>query len=99
MTLATPAPETGAAPTHGHPAEFTCAMHPEVLEPGTGDCPKCGMALEPLVVAPAAGKVEYIALEPRDVTVEDNNPELANMTQRFWISLSFTVPTLVIMAG
>ena len=34
-------------------AEFTCPMHPDVRQVGPGDCPKCGMALEPLTAAPA----------------------------------------------
>ena len=51
-------------------------MHPEIRQVGPGVCPKCGMALEP-VVASAEG-------EP--------NPELADMTRRFWIGLALTVP-------
>ena len=51
-------------------------MHPEIRQVEPGVCPKCGMALEP-VVASAEG-------EP--------NPELADMTRRFWIGLALTVP-------
>jgi len=82
MTVATPAPETGAPPTPGHQAEYTCAMHPQIVRSEPGACPICGMALE-----------------PREVTAAEINPELANMTRRFWISLSFTVPTLSIMVS
>lgn len=39
--------------------EYTCQMHPEVRQPGPGTCPKCGMTLEPVTVAPPAAKVEY----------------------------------------
>jgi Cu+-exporting ATPase len=46
---------------------------------------------------PGACPICGMALEPREVTPGDNNPELAKMTQRFWISLCFTIPTLVIM--
>ncbi len=84
---------------------------------GAGDCPKCGMALEPVVATLAATKTEYtcpmhpeivrdapgdcpicgMALEPRTVTVgEEKNPELIQMTRRFWISTVLTVPLLVI---
>src|SRR5581483_9191582 len=64
--------------------EYTCPMHPEIVRPGPGSCPICGMALE-----------------PRTVTAEqEENPELRDMTRRFWISLALTVPLLVIaMAG
>jgi Cu+-exporting ATPase len=55
---------------------FVCPMHPEVRQVGPGACPKCGMALEP----------ELITLE------EQANPELADMSRRFWVSLVFTLP-------
>src|SRR5262249_30812000 len=56
-------------------SRFTCPMHPEVREIGPGACPKCGMALEP----------ELITLE------EEANPELTDMTRRFWIAAILTV--------
>jgi len=59
---------------------YTCPMHPEVRQIGPGSCPKCGMALEP----------EEISLE------EEANPELIDMTRRFWISAVLTVPLVVI---
>jgi Cu+-exporting ATPase len=60
--------------------EYTCPMHPEIVRPGPGHCPICGMALE-----------------PRTVTAqEEENPELPDMTRRFWISLAFTAPLLAI---
>ena len=60
--------------------EYTCPMHPEIVRPGPGNCPICGMALE-----------------PRTVTAkEEDNPELRDMTRRFWISLALTAPLLVI---
>ena len=52
-------------------------MHAEVLRDEPGDCPICGMALEPTVV-----------------TVEETNPELADMTRRFWVSLALSFPLL-----
>jgi len=59
---------------------YVCPMHPEVRQDGPGACSKCGMALEP--VAPAAEEAE--------------NPELADMTRRFWVSLVLTVPVAFI---
>lgn len=62
-------------------AIYTCPMHPEVRQNHPGDCPKCGMHLEPLKVT--AGL--------------ENNDELKNMSRRFWISAALTVPFLVWM--
>jgi len=60
--------------------EYTCPMHPEIVRSEPGRCPICGMALE-----------------PRTVTAkEEENPELRDMTRRFWISLILTVPLLAI---
>jgi Cu+-exporting ATPase len=55
-------------------------MHPEIVRPGPGFCPICGMALEPRTVT----------------ATEHENPELRAMTRRFWISLILTVPLLAI---
>jgi P-type Cu+ transporter len=62
---------------------YTCPMHPEVRQVGPGSCPKCGMALEPLEVTADEGP----------------NPELVDMTRRFWISLALTVPVLALAMG
>jgi P-type Cu+ transporter len=56
--------------------EYTCPMHPEVLQLGPGSCPICGMALEP----------KEISLDEREDT------ELATMTRKFWVSLVLTIP-------
>ncbi len=65
-------------------AIYTCPMHPEVRHRGPGDCPLCGMALEPVVAA---------AESPP-------NPELADMTRRFWAGLALTLPVAVLdMSG
>ncbi len=58
--------------------EYTCPMHPEIVRPGPGSCPICGMALEPRTAT----------------AVEEENPELRDMTRRFWISAVLTVPLL-----
>ena len=60
---------------------YTCPMHPEVRQIGPGNCPKCGMALEPLEVAAAD---------------EGPGAELVDMTWRFWVSLALTVPVLAV---
>ena len=72
-----------AGPPAPSGAEYTCPMHPEIVRPGPGACPICGMALEPRVAT--AG--------------EDRNPELEDMTRRFWISLALTVPVLFLAMG
>jgi Cu+-exporting ATPase len=60
--------------------EYTCPMHPEIVRSAPGSCPICGMALE---------RREAIAEQ-----VE--NPELADMTRRFWISAALTIPILAL---
>jgi Cu+-exporting ATPase len=98
-------------------AEYTCPMHPEVRQSGPGSCPKCGMALEPAVPAPAA-KTEWtcpmhpeivrdqpgncpicgMALEPRSaVAGEERNPELVDMSRRFWFASALTAPLLLLV--
>ncbi|MCP5420268.1 MAG: heavy metal translocating P-type ATPase [Gammaproteobacteria bacterium] len=63
--------------------EYICPMHPEIVRDEPGDCPICGMALE-----------------PRRVTLEDEeNPELKDMLRRFWISLTLTVPLMIVAMG
>ncbi len=64
-------------------AQYTCPMHPEVIEDGPGDCPDCGMALEPMT---------FTAEEPP-------NHELIDMTRRFWVSLAFSVPVAGLAMG
>jgi heavy metal translocating P-type ATPase len=68
------------------PAEgtiYTCPMHPEIRQPGPGSCPICGMALEP----------ELVSLE------QAANPELADMTRRFWIALALALPVFALEMG
>ncbi|MEZ5615640.1 MAG: heavy metal translocating P-type ATPase, partial [Rhodocyclaceae bacterium] len=75
-----PVPED-AAPAG---TEYTCPMHPEVRQIGPGTCPKCGMALEPVLPEPEAGE----------------NPELADFRRRFWWTLPLTaLVTLIAMSG
>jgi Cu+-exporting ATPase len=63
--------------------EYTCPMHPEIVRAEPGSCPICGMALDPRTVS---------------ATPEDN-PELRDMSLRFWISVIFTAPLLAIAMG
>jgi P-type Cu+ transporter len=63
--------------------EYTCPMHPEIVRAEPGSCPICGMALEPRTVTAAA----------------EENPELRDMTRRFWVSVALTAPLLVIAMG
>jgi Cu+-exporting ATPase len=63
--------------------EWTCPMHPEIVRAGPGSCPICGMALEPRTVTLGA----------------EENPELRDMTRRFWVSTVLTVPLLAIAMG
>jgi P-type Cu+ transporter len=74
-----PAPLPVATPG----AIYTCPMHPEIRQAGPGNCPKCGMALEP--VAPSAD--------------DQPNPELLDMARRFWIGLALTVPVFGMAMG
>jgi Cu+-exporting ATPase len=62
---------------------YTCPMHPQIRQTGPGACPICGMALEP----------EQISLD------DAPDPELADMTRRFWIALALTLPVFVIEMG
>lgn len=60
-------------------AEYTCPMHPEIRQIGPGDCPICGMALEPVQPRANAGP----------------DPELIDFTRRFWIGMALSLPVLL----
>ncbi|WP_116288854.1 copper-translocating P-type ATPase [Ensifer sp. LCM 4579] len=62
---------------------YTCPMHPQVRQIGPGNCPICGMALEPETISAETG----------------SSPELADMRRRFWIGLVLTLPVLAIEMG
>jgi len=59
---------------------WTCPMHPQIVRKEPGNCPICGMALEPMT--PTAGETE--------------NPELRAMTRRFWVGVALSLPLLAI---
>ena len=63
--------------------EYTCPMHPEIVRSEPGSCPICGMALEPRTVT----------------ATQEENPELRDMTRRFWIAVALTAPLLAIAMG
>ena len=60
--------------------EYTCPMHPQIVRDQPGNCPICGMTLEPRTVS----------------LDEEKNPELVDMTRRFWVGVVLTVPLLLI---
>ena len=64
-------------------AIYTCPMHPEIRQAGPGSCPICGMALEPVLPSAETGP----------------NPELVDMTRRFWIGLALALPVFVLEMG
>jgi P-type Cu+ transporter len=68
---------------YGEGGEYTCPMHPEVVQQGPGSCPICGMDLEPKMIS----------------AEEAENPELRAMTRRFWVSLALTVPVFSLAMG
>jgi len=75
-TKAKPAVKPAGAPI------YTCPMHPEVQQDHPGDCPKCGMALEPMGATAGSD--------------DDENAELRDMTRRLWIGGALTLPVFVV---
>jgi hypothetical protein len=66
---------------HPHdPTVYTCPMHPQIVRDAPGSCPISGMALEPRTAT--AG--------------EEENPELRQMTRRFWVGVALTIPLLLL---
>lgn len=59
---------------------YTCPMHPEIRQKGPGNCPICGMALEPATMTGEEGE----------------NPELTDMRKRLWIGLILTLPVFIL---
>ncbi|NRP73254.1 Silver exporting P-type ATPase [Ensifer psoraleae] len=78
-------PDRGAGPEtkKAEGVVYTCPMHPQVRQIGPGNCPICGMALEPEVATADTGP----------------SAELVDMRRRFWIGLVLTIPVLVLEMG
>ncbi|HEX6703776.1 MAG TPA: copper-translocating P-type ATPase [Albitalea sp.] len=81
----THAPVASRPAAKGDPSEveYTCPMHAQVRQMGPGNCPICGMALEPVVATAEQGE----------------SPELRDMTRRFWIGTALTVPVFALEMG
>ena len=62
------------------PTKYTCPMHPEIRQKGPGNCPICGMALEPRTA----------------VADSEDSGELVDMRRRFWVAAALTVPLVAI---
>ncbi|MGR4877171.1 heavy metal translocating P-type ATPase [Pseudoxanthomonas sp. LARHCG66] len=75
-------PATDAAPVPAG-TQYTCPMHPEIVQDGPGTCPLCGMALEPMLPS----------------LDEEENPELTDFRRRFWWTLPFSTATLLLAMG
>jgi P-type Cu+ transporter len=78
-----PAVTESAATGDQSQVEYTCPMHPQVRQMGPGNCPVCGMALEPLLATAEQGE----------------SPELREMTRRFWIGTALTLPVFALEMG
>ena len=72
-------------PANTNETEYTCPMHPQIVQLGPGNCPICGMTLEPRVVSITAE--------------EEENPELTNMTRRFWMGVALSLPVAFLATG
>jgi Cu+-exporting ATPase len=72
-----------APPAGATASKYTCPMHPEIVRDGPGSCPICGMALEPMMPSLDDGP----------------DPELRDMTRRFWMSAAFTLPLVILVMG
>ncbi len=83
LTASGKAPLPGGAESAAKGTIYTCPMHPEIRQTGPGSCPICGMALEPEVASAQEGP----------------NPELADMTKRFWIALILSIPVVALEMG
>jgi len=73
-------PHSAVTATPSAGAKYFCPMCPGVEANDPGDCPKCGMALEPKTVS----------------VVEEENPELTDMTRRLWIGVAFALPVFLL---
>jgi Cu+-exporting ATPase len=75
--------EMTAPPAAPEGTIYTCPMHPQIRQVGPGFCPICGMALEPDLITATSGP----------------NPDLADMTRRFWLGLVLALPVVILEMG
>jgi P-type Cu+ transporter len=75
--------ETSRADSPGTGTIYTCPMHPQIRHEGPGNCPICGMTLEPLM----------------ETAVDQPNAEFTDISRRFWIGLILTIPVFVLEMG
>ena len=80
LAVPTQAPISHSAPSG---SIYTCPMHPQIRQDHPGNCPICGMTLEPMVAAEATGP----------------STELIDMSRRFWIALALSVPVFALEMG
>jgi P-type Cu+ transporter len=78
------APVPVAAPPSPAAVSYTCPMHPEIIRDKPGSCPICGMALEPVLGMGDSA---------------EENPELRDMSRRFWFAAALTLPLLLVAMG
>ncbi len=81
--LAAPTQATPAAKPAASGAIYTCPMHPQIRQDHPGNCPICGMTLEPVVATEATGP----------------STELVDMTRRFWVALALSIPVFALAMG
>jgi len=74
--------ETAKTHTTQNASEYICPMHPEIVSKTPGNCPICGMALE-----------------PKEFSTENENPELQEMLRRFYGSLALSIPLFIVSMG
>jgi len=65
---------------------YTCPMHPQIQRDRPGNCPICGMTLEPRNRGAAAGD-------------EEEQREIKSLSRKFWIALVLTIPVLILAMG
>jgi P-type Cu+ transporter len=81
-----PGPQPPAASHEPRATRYTCPMDPEIVSDKPGACPKCGMALEPMIMDLGA-------------EADAPNPELVDMTRRFWIGVVLGAPVFALTMG
>jgi Cu+-exporting ATPase len=97
--VAPPTPQPAALPPKAH-AEYTCPMHPEVRRQGSGTCPKCGMALEPVQITAEVDNTEFADMRRRfwictGLTIPLLLLMVLQMSPAGWLQLALATPVVV----